>query len=73
MRKQPTQKACFNSAAQANKRDDNKIDEGKEFCVYLNSISLAAIASNKRIQEMVIANKAKNDRVATLLANTGNE
>ena len=39
-------KACFESAAQTDKRDNKKIDEGKTLCVYLDGISLAASASN---------------------------
>ena len=53
------QKVRFESAAQTNKRDDNKIDKGEELCVYLDSIRSAEIARSEQIQEMVDANKAK--------------
>ena len=47
-----TKKTRFKSTAQVNKRNDNKIDKGERLCVCLNSISAAATASNKRIQEL---------------------
>ena len=61
-------KARFESAACTNKHDDNEINNGKKMCVYLDSISTSATASNKQIQEMTLANKAKDDQVVTLLA-----
>ena len=61
-------KARFKNAARIDKRDENKIDDGEKMRVYLDSISAAATASNKQMQEMTVANKAKDDQVTTLLA-----